>query len=90
MEVQTPVEVEVQQEPVPFLNREPVAIMAVLRTGLLLAIGFGFSMDPEQMALVMAFVESVLFLWTRQQVTPFVQAGTTPNVQNPANTPMLK
>jgi hypothetical protein len=83
-------EVQAQKEPVPFFNREPVLILAFVRAALLLAIGYGFEMSPENMALTMAFVESLLALWTRQQVTPFVAAGTTPNVQNPASTPLVK
>ena len=83
------VEPQVQAPPVPFLNREPVAIMALVRAALALAIGFGFKLDPEQMALIIVFVEAVLGLITRGQVTPFVSAGTTPNVQNKANTPLV-
>ena len=87
MEPVRPEEPQVVQPPVPFLNREPVAIMAVVRTALALAIGFGFDLSPEQMALIIAFVESTLMLWTRQQVTPYVAAGTTPNVTDATKTP---
>jgi len=84
-----PQEVETVQQPVPFFNREPVAIMAVIRAGLAMAVGFGFSLDPEQMALIILFVEAVLALITRQQVTPYVAAGTTPNVNNSNKTPLV-
>lgn len=86
----TSTNVQVQQPPVSLFNREPVTIMAAIRAGIALAVGFGFQLDPEQIALIMVFVEAVLALITRQQVTPFVASGTTPNVTNSANTPLIE
>jgi hypothetical protein len=81
--------IQVQKSPLPFLTKEPVAIVAVIRAALALAIGFGFELSPEQMALIITFVEVVLALFTRQQVTPFVSSGTAPQVE-PVETPQLK
>lgn len=78
---------QVQKQPVPWLNREPVAIMFVIQTGIALAMGFGLNIDTEQMALILTFTGAVLGLITRQVVTPYVPSGTTPLVQNPAQTP---
>lgn len=61
-----------------FLNREPVAIMYVIQTGIALAMGFGFDISIEQMALLLTFTGAVLTMLTRQQVTPFAPVGTTP------------
>lgn len=83
-------DVQVQNEPVPFLNREPVAIMFVVQTGIALAMGFGLDLTTEQMGLILTFTGAVLTLITRQQVTPFVPAGSTPRVNNPAQTPLVK
>ena len=80
---------QVAKQPIPFLNREPVAIMATVRAALALAVGFGFDVSAEQIALVIVFIETILALYTRQQVTPFVAAGTTPNVEDPQKTPLL-
>lgn len=89
--VQDPADdVQVQREPVPFLNREPVAILFVVQTGIALAIGFGLEITNEQMALILTFTGAVLTLITRQQVTPFVPAGSTPQISNPAEAPMVK
>ena len=41
MEVQP--KVEVQKEPVPFFNREPVVIMAFVRAMIYLAVAYGFA-----------------------------------------------
>ena len=81
--------VETIKEPVPFFNREPVMIMAAVQAGLALAMGFGLSITLEQMGLILGFSAAVLALITRQQVTPFVNAGTTPNVHNSNKTPLV-
>lgn len=83
----TPNEVQTHKPPVPFFNREPVAIAAAIRAVLYVAVLYGFNMSPEQMTAVVIAVESVLGLITRSQVTPFVAAGTTPNVTDPQKTP---
>lgn len=77
---------QVQRPPVSWLNREPVAIMFVIQTGLALAMGFGLDWTSEQMALVLTFSGAVLGLLTRQVVTPFVPVGTTP-LARPVETP---
>lgn len=75
-------EPQVVQKPVPFINREPVVIMAFIRAVIYLAVAYGFQISPEQMGAMIVAVESLLTLITRQQVTPFISAGTTPNVNN--------
>ena len=52
------------------LKAEPVAIVAVVESLIALAIGFGANVSPEQMALILAAVTSVLALVVRQKVTP--------------------
>lgn len=52
------------------MNREPVAIAAAVRAVLAVAIGFGLSIDPEQLALIVVAVETVLALFVRSKVTP--------------------
>jgi hypothetical protein len=74
--------VETVRQPVPFFNKEPVVISAAIRAILACAIGFGLELSTEQMGLVILAVESVLMLITRSQTTPFVSAGTTPNVES--------
>jgi hypothetical protein len=81
--------VQVQTPPVPWLNREPVAILFVVQTGIALAMGFGLDIDSEQMALILTFTGAVLSLITRQAVTPFVATGTTP-LARPAQTPNVQ
>lgn len=76
----TNTEIQVQRPPVSFFNREPVMIAAAVRAVLYVAVLYGFEMTPDQMVAIIAAVESVLGLITRQQVTPFVASGTTPNV----------
>lgn len=81
--------VQQQTPPLNWLTREPVALMYVIQTGLALAMGFGFDIDPTQMALILTFTGAVLSYITRQNVTPFVTTGTTPQVHNPAQTPQV-
>jgi hypothetical protein len=77
------------QHPLSFLSREPVAIMAIIRSGLAMAVGFGLQLEPEQIATIIVFTEAILALITRQQVTPFVATGTTPRVADAAQTPLI-
>jgi hypothetical protein len=59
---------------------EPVAVVnatvAIVEAAIALAVGFGLSWTPEQVALVMAVVVAlatlVKTLWARGQVTPVV------------------
>lgn len=83
-------EIQVQKPPVSFFNREPVMIAAAIRAILYVAVLYGFDMSPDQMVAIVAAVESVLALITRQQVTPFVPAGSTPNISNPVETPSVE
>lgn len=82
-------EVQVQKKPAPFFSREPVMIMATIQTFLALAMGFGLEITVEQMGLILGFSAAVLSLITRQQVTPFVSSGTTPQVADPNKTPLV-
>ncbi len=52
------------------LGREPAALLGLIQAGLALAIGFGFELSGEQVALVMAFSAAVVAFLTRQAVTP--------------------
>lgn len=51
-------------------GREPVAIAAVVRLGLLMLVAFGLKLSVDQIAAVMVFIEALLALLTRQSVTP--------------------
>jgi hypothetical protein len=51
-------------------GRQPVMVLAFVQAGLALAMGFGLSFTPVQMALVMAFVSAGIGLLTQTQVTP--------------------
>lgn len=72
----------VQTGPAGFLSKEPVAIQAVIQAGIALAIGFGFSISPEQMGLILMFTAAILGLVTRQQVTPFITTGVASKTEN--------
>lgn len=52
------------------LNREPVAILAVVRALVLAGMAFGLKVSVEQLAAVMLALETVLTLVTRSKVTP--------------------
>jgi DnaJ-class molecular chaperone len=52
------------------LLNEPVALGVAIRMTLLAAIAFGLSMTDTQLVSLMAAVEAVLGLFTRQSVTP--------------------
>lgn len=68
------------------LLNEPALISAVINTGLLALIAFGFSLTEPQMLAVMAFVNATLALIVRALVTPNqlaearVAAGGSPTV----------
>lgn len=51
-------------------GREPVMFLAVIQAALACAMGFGLTITPQQMALVMALAGSLLSLIARSQVTP--------------------
>jgi hypothetical protein len=51
------------------LNTEPVAIVNVVRLGLLAAGTFGLALTPAQLMATMTLLEAVLTLFTRAQVT---------------------
>ena len=51
-------------------GREPVAIAAVVRQGLLVLMAFGIGLTMEQTVAIQGLVEVVLALLTRQSVTP--------------------
>lgn len=53
-----------------WLQQEPVAVAAVVQTGLALAVGFGAHISAPQTALILAFTSAVLGLITRSLVTP--------------------
>lgn len=48
---------------------EPVAVVAVINAGLTLAVLFGVDITPEQQAGVIVFVNALLALFLRSQVT---------------------
>ncbi len=51
-------------------GREPVMYLAVIEAALALVAGFGFSLDGQQIALIMALAAAVLGFIARSQVTP--------------------
>lgn len=52
------------------MNREPVAIVAFIRSVLLCAVLFGLDLSNEQIAGVVLVVEAGAALFTRSRVTP--------------------
>lgn len=54
------------------IQREPVMTMAVVQTGLALAMSFGFSLTAQQVGAIMAFTAAVLGWIVRQKVSPVV------------------
>jgi len=52
------------------MKREPVAIAALVRSVLLMAVAFGAHLTPEQIAAVMVTVEMFAAIVVRQRVTP--------------------
>lgn len=52
------------------LGNEPVLVLGFLRAIVVLAVAFGLSLTPEQMAAVYLVMELALSLVARQRVTP--------------------
>jgi len=52
---------------------EPALFLGMVEALLALAIGFGFDLTPQQFALIMAALTTVLAFAVRQQVTPTVK-----------------
>lgn len=62
-----------------FWKSEPTLILAVVSSGVALAMGFGLNITKEQAALIQTFVITVLALINRAQVTsPATLATLTP------------
>jgi len=57
------------------LNREPVAILAVVQTVLALVVSFGFGLSGEQVGAIMATSAAVLGLLARSKVSPVDEYG---------------
>lgn len=57
------------------LNREPVAILNAVRLLILCAVSFGLDFTEAQIVGVMAALEAVLTVITRQSVTPTGRSG---------------
>ncbi len=68
---------------------EPVALGSLIRSGIALAVAFGFNVTAEQTALLIVFVEAVAGVVTRTFVTPNhlaearVARGDSPTNQDP-------
>lgn len=54
-------------------DREPALVMAAIQAVLALAVGFGLSISPEQIALILAAVAAIVGVVVRSQVTPVSQ-----------------
>jgi len=52
---------------------EPIAIIALLESGLVLAATFGFGLEPEQVAALMVFSTLLLGVLGRALVKPLVK-----------------
>jgi len=57
------------------MNREPVAILAVVQTMLALIVAFGFDLSGEQVGAITAVAAAVLGLIARQHVSPVDEYG---------------
>jgi len=57
------------------LNREPVAILAVVQTMLALVVSFGFDLSGEQVGAITAVSAAILGLLARAKVTPVDSYG---------------
>jgi hypothetical protein len=57
------------------LEREPVAVLAVVQTILALIVSFGFDLSGEQVGAITAVAAAVLGLWARQHVSPVDSYG---------------
>lgn len=53
-------------------NREPIRVSAFVRAVIVLGIGFGLKVSPEQLALIMIVVEAGLALFVRDKVEPIL------------------
>lgn len=51
-------------------GREPVMILGLVQTGLVLAVSFGLNLTDGQTAGILAFTAAVLTVIARQRVTP--------------------
>ena len=68
-----------EQTPKPsILGREPVMWMALIQAGIAVAMGFGFDMTTQQMAVVLLFASALLGFIARTQVTPVEMMPTVP------------
>ena len=57
------------------MNKEPVAILAVVQTVLALVVSFGFELSGEQVGAITAVAAAVLGLWARSKVSPVDEYG---------------
>jgi hypothetical protein len=69
------------------LQREPVLITTLIRSSLLLATAFGLRLEPEQIAAVLVFTETLLAILVRGQVTSPAHAAAGTPVLAPAAVP---
>lgn len=53
-------------------HQEPVITVGLFRAGITMLVGFGLGWTGEQVALMVAFFESITVYISRQQVTPNV------------------
>lgn len=51
-------------------GREPILYLALVKAGIALAVGFGFDLTSEQMALIVVFTEALLALIARWVIAP--------------------
>lgn len=51
-------------------GREPVLVLGLVAAAVNLAVGFGFKVSPEQVALINAFTVAVVSFVARSKVTP--------------------
>jgi hypothetical protein len=49
-------------------GREPALILALVQSGIALAVGFGLDLTGEQVALILAFTAALLGVVTRHEV----------------------
>lgn len=53
---------------------EPVRLAALARVVLTLIAAFGIKMSPEEMVTLVAGVETIAMIWTRNRVTPVAKS----------------
>lgn len=51
-------------------GREPALILGLVQAAIVLVMAFGLELDPQQIGAIMAFVNILLAVVTRSQVTP--------------------